>query len=66
MKDFLESILGEYVPVTYEAIVDGTTYDIVASGVSGVDWLYVLSGIAFLMLIYCTFRVLGGLLCKIS
>lgn len=63
MKAFLESILGSYSPVTYE-LADGST--VIPSGLAGVDWLYVLSGVAFLLVIYCTLRVIGGMLCKLS
>lgn len=75
MKEFLASILGEYVPVSYtvtEAVYDpetgmlisDTVSNVIPSGVAGVDWLYVLSGLAFILCIYCVFKFLGGLICK--
>lgn len=70
MYDYLQSILGTYTPPTYETYVsvDGvsTLIDVIPDGLAGVDWLYVLSGVAFILCIYCVFRLLGGLLCKIS
>lgn len=74
MREFLESILGRYTPVTYtQTEVIATTnsdipivneFEVVASGLAGVDWLYVFSGVAFLIVIYSIFRVLGGLICN--
>lgn len=68
MREFLQSILGNYNPVTYttyeyvnEVI---TPIEVIPNGVAGVDWLYILSGLAFLIVIYSVFRVLGGLICN--
>lgn len=72
MRAFLESILGTYSPVTYTHYVYDANYnvvestDFIPSGLAGVDWTFVLTGVAFLILLYCTLRILGGLLCKIS
>lgn len=68
MRQFLEQILGRYNPVTYTAyeyIEDSMlSYEVIPSGVAGVDWLYILSGVAFLIVIYSIFRLLGGLICN--
>lgn len=71
MKEFLESILGTYTPVTYTDYIldaDGTlfAFDRVADGLSGIDYLYVLSGVAFIVAVYCVLKCIGGLICKIS
>lgn len=68
MKDFLESILGTYEPVSYSTFeyIDEQlmVIEVIPDGLAGVDWLYILSGIAFLICIYSVFRILGGLICK--
>lgn len=76
MLDFLESILGTYTPVTYETfqtVIDSTTgmessvlVDVIPNGVAGVDWLYVLTGVMFIVVIGSVLKLLGGLICKIS
>lgn len=72
MRAFLESILGTYTPVTYVHYVYDESYNVVEStayipsGLAGVDWTFVFTGLAFLILLYSTLRILGGLLCKIS
>lgn len=70
MVDFISSILGEYTPVTYEAVYgigsDVVRYNVVPPGLAGVDWLYVLSGVLFIVAVYSVFKILGGLICKIS
>lgn len=68
MRAFLESVLGTYAPVTYELYnaASDTTNTVVAVGLAGVDWSYVFSGVAFLIVIYCVFKALGAIVCKIS
>lgn len=61
MREFLISILGEYQPVTY--LVDGV--EVVAQGVAGVDWLYIITAAAFLLCAFCLFKAIGGLICRI-
>lgn len=63
MRSFLASILGTYTAVTYQ-LADGTS--VIPAGLAGVDWLFVLSGVAFLLVMFCVLRILGGLICKIS
>lgn len=53
-------LLGEYTPVGYT--VDGNF--IVAGGFAGVDWEYLVRAFAFLLVLYCLFRLLGAVLCK--
>lgn len=68
MREFLESVLGSYVPVTYDVYdaATDTTNTVVAAGLAGVDWSFVFSGIAFLIVIFCVFKALGAIVCKIS
>ena len=76
MVAFLSSILGTYTPVTYLhewAQWDEVTQqyivlseNVIPSGLAGVDWLYVLSGLLFIVVIWSVFKLLGGLICKIS
>lgn len=62
MKEFIQNLLGTYSPVTYTVGED----TIVASGLAGVDWLYVISGLLFVVIVYSIFRIIGGLICKTS
>lgn len=68
MREFLQSVLGVYHPITYETyqMIDEqmVVVDVIPAGVAGVDWLYVLSGVAFILCVYAVFRILGGLICK--
>ena len=76
MYAFLQSILGTYTPVTYSHVWaqwDEATgqyielyEDVIPAGFAGVDWLYILSGLAFIVVIWSIFRILGGWLCKTS
>lgn len=76
MREFLEMILGEYTPVTYDLqqifySADGTSYDtvtntVVASGLAGIDWTFVFTGVCFCVLLWCSLKLLGGLICRIS
>ena len=74
MIDFIRNLLGVYHAVTYQITKvldngDGTfstiVEDIIPSGAAGVDWGYIISGLAFLIVIYCTLKLLGALICKI-
>lgn len=68
--DWLSSILGEYEPVTYNVYrISGDTeiYDqVVATGLAGVDWQYIICGILLIVTIYSVFRLLGILLQSIG
>ena len=67
MKALIESIFGSYTPVmTQEVIsytVDGETLfehvDVVASGVAGVDWPWVMGVLLFAIVLRSLFRILG-------
>lgn len=70
MREFLISVLGVYTPVSYaQSIYDaaGTLKEVVnviPAGLAGVDWLYVLSGLLLIVVVYALFRALGGLICR--
>lgn len=70
MREFLISILGTYTPPTYDSytVVDGVdmVVHVIPDGLAGVDWLYILTGLLFIVVIYSVFKLLGGLICKIS
>lgn len=75
MKDLLISIFGEYVPVTYEAVqgvynaaledVEMLTYDVIPSGLSGVDWPFVLGVVVFIVSLYCVLRIIGAVISRV-
>lgn len=68
--EWLSGILGTYTPVTYQVtkVIDGQEIveDVVAQGLAGVDWQYVLCGLLLLLTIYSVFRLLGILLQSIG
>lgn len=61
IKDFLDSILGTYVPMV-TVLPDGST--IVLSGFAGVDWPYVIRACVFLLVAYSVLRIIGGMICR--
>lgn len=60
LKQFFDILLGEYVPVSYMYGED----TIIPSGMAGMDWPYIVRAVAFLLVFYCIFRLLGVILCK--
>ena len=62
MREFVESILGTYCP-TFGISEDGTVY--VLSGVAGLDWSYIFTGILFCIVVYAFFKIIGGIICRI-
>lgn len=61
IKAFFDLFLGVYSPVTYS---DGSV-NIIPAGLAGVDWTYIVRAGAFLLIVYCLFRLVGGLFsCK--
>lgn len=64
LKSIITAIFGEYTPVTYQMYdsVNDTYYDVVASGFAGVDWPYVCSVVLFAIVMFCVFRIIGGIL----
>ena len=66
MRDVILSIFGEYAPVMTDAYALDGTYlgEVVASGFAGVDWTYVAGVLLFAIVLWCFFRLLGGVLCR--
>lgn len=66
IRDFLISILGEYTPVSYiYSVSEDTVISVIPDGLAGVDWLYVGTLALVVVVIYCVFKCIGGLICKI-
>lgn len=74
MMAFIRALLGTYQAITYQVHSvlenpDGSyatfTESIIPAGAAGVDWGYVIAGAAFLIVLYCTLKLLGALICKI-
>lgn len=69
MKSVIRSIFGEYQPVTTTAVytenIDGdivtSLVDVVADGTAGVDWEYVSGVFLFGLMLFCLFKLLGGI-----
>lgn len=55
--DFLRSVLGNYNPILSP---DGWP----VSGISGVNFEYLLAGSLLVVCIYSVFRIIGGLICR--
>ena len=70
LKAVIASIFGTYEPVTTTAVVtetvDGETVttlvDVVASGSAGVDYEYLAGVLLFGIMLYCLFKLLGGIM----
>lgn len=65
--EFLSSLLGEYQPVFYEVYNETTetVERIIPAGLAGVDWLYIGSLLLLAIVVFCTLKCLGALICKI-
>lgn len=57
---FLDSVLGSYSPITYDAGSDV----LIPDGFAGVDWPYLIRAAAFLLVVWCVLRIVGGLICR--
>ena len=56
MKTLLINLFGAYNPVTY---TNSEGLDVVADGLAGVDWPYVLGIVLFAIVLYSALRLLG-------
>lgn len=75
MKDLIISIFGTYEPITYVhefAQWDTVTEqyivmqeDVIPSGLAGCDWTYILGVLAFLVVLYCILRIIGGVISRV-
>ena len=65
MKNLIIELFGEYIPVTYmENVYDAAgevvnMQEVVASGVAGVDWPWLVGVLLFALVLYSLFRLLG-------
>lgn len=65
MKNLIIELFGEYTPVSYmENIYDAAgevvnMQEVVASGVAGVDWPWLVGVLLFALVLYSLFRLLG-------
>lgn len=57
MIEFLNNVLGTYTPIINRA-------GEIPAGMAGVDWPYLIRAAAFLLVFYCVFRILGGVILK--
>lgn len=64
MKSLIESLFGTYSPVTYEVAAGDTYETVVASGMAGVDWPYVLGILLFGIVLYSVLKCLNGILTR--
>lgn len=67
MIQFIRDLLGTYAPVTYQVwdSVKEEFLEVIPAGLAGVDFGYVFAAMAFLIVLYCTLKCLGALICKI-
>lgn len=67
MKDMIISLFGEYTPVmtqievetTVEGALSTEVVEVVASGMAGVDWPWIMGVLLFAIVLYSLFRILG-------
>lgn len=61
MRDVIINLFGEYTPVMTDIFNEAGEYvgSVVASGMAGVDWAYVLGVLGFFIVLYSAFRLLG-------
>lgn len=68
MKSMIVDLFGRYTPVTYQQFYSVTTAegtviqgydDVVAAGLAGVDWPWVMGVLLFAIVLYSLFRLLG-------
>lgn len=60
LVEFFRILLGDYTPVSY---MHGNEV-VIPSGMAGMDWPYIIRAVAFLLVFYSIFRLLGVILCK--
>jgi len=73
MKELIISIFGEYEPITYQLTTVGgsaddlyeVTNDVIPNGLAGCDWTYILGVVAFLIVLYCILRIIGGVISRV-
>lgn len=61
MKSLIADLFGTYEPFTY---LDANDLEIIPSGASGVDWVFISGVVLFAITLFCVFRLIGGFLKK--
>ena len=61
LKEIFNIFVGEYVPITY---TDSNNISVVADGLAGIDWAWVMSSILLIIGIYSIFRIIGIVISK--
>lgn len=56
MIEWLTEIIGEYTPNVYTV---GEDVEIIASGMAGVDWTWIMSAILLVVGVFCAFKLVG-------
>lgn len=65
MKDVIETIFGEYMPIVYSTMdSEGNVLEVIPDGLAGVDWTYVLGVVGFFLVLWCILRIIGGVISK--
>lgn len=65
MRIFLDGILGVYTPTSYVIYTSGGTSEtVIPSGLAGLDWSYIFTGILFCIVVYCFLRMLGSIISR--
>lgn len=75
MREFINAILGAYEPVQYVVeeytfaedgltVLEMVSSEVIPAGLAGVDWSYVITGLVFVVVVYCLFKTLGGMICR--
>lgn len=63
MRALLENLFGVYTPISFDVVnSDGSISSVIPNGFSGVDWVYVLGVVIFIVCLSSLFKILGGLL----
>lgn len=57
-RAYINSVLGTYVPVTDAS-------GVIPSGFAGVDWSFIFAGVLLCLVVFCVFKVIGAMICKI-
>lgn len=62
MRVILTNLFGLYEPIMTTEMVEGVPVEVVASGVAGVDWVWIAGVVLFGVILYSLFRLIGVLL----
>lgn len=59
-RQFLSDLLGTYNPPMYIYQQES----IIPDGFAGVDWVYLIRAVVFVVVLWSVLRLLGGLICR--